>query len=129
NDRGEPVLTDLVTPAAARLLERLEGLAQGRTSWRPPEGGKPSGGWDTWALCQVLWQSAMTREAEATQRLDLPVDGLDKVALATLKDRALGRLGHERTNPRFRARLADRLAAVLNRGLSRFSEPSPPYRF
>lgn len=129
NERGEPVLTDWLTPAAARLVDRLEVLAEGRISWRPPEAGRPSGLWDTWALCQVLWHSAMTRDAEASQRLELPDEGLDKVALATLKDRALARLGHEQTNPRFRARLTERLAAVLNRGLSRPAEPSPPYRF
>jgi len=39
------------------------------------------------------------------------------------------RLQQERANPRFAARVADKLGAVLNRGLSRQPAPSPPYRF
>lgn len=133
NERGEPVLADVLTPAAERLLGRLEAFSNQRPRWRPPEaqGVRASAMWDTWAMCQVLWQSAMTRDASGggAHRLELPIDGLDKVAIATLKDRALSRLASERTNARFRGRLTERLGSVLNRGLSRAAEPSPPYRF
>ena len=42
---------------------------------------------------------------------------------------ALVALSFERANPRFSMRVADKLGAVLNRGLSRQPAPSPPYRF
>lgn len=130
NDRGEPVLTDVLTPSVAKALSALEADLPSRASWRPPGEARPAGMWDTWALCQVLWQAAMTPDGgSGTARLEPPALDLDKVAVATLKDRALARLANERTNPRFRARMADRLGAILNRGLSREREPSPPYRF
>lgn len=131
-DRGVPVLADVMTPSAARLLTRVETSSAPRGRWRPGEAAdRPVATWDTWALCQTLWQAAMLRDTTpgAAHRLESPCEGLDKVALASLKDRVLARLGVEGTNPRFRSRLADRLAAVLNRGLSRAAEPSPPYRF
>jgi hypothetical protein len=128
NDRGQPVLADMLTPAASALLVRLEDLADGRTRWRPPEATERAAPmWDTWALCQVLYQAALHRDAATDAR---PVrQGLDRVEIATLKDRALARLSIEPTNARFRSRMSERLGAVLHRGLSTESQPSPPYRF
>lgn len=110
----------------------LEGLA-GRRGWRPPEGGdRVLPGFDAWALCSLLWVAGTAPppggDVQRARSEAAPV-GPDKVALATLKDRVVARLAHENTNPRFRTRVAERLAALLNRGLSKEHEPSPPYRF
>ncbi len=133
NERGDPVLADSATPAMSTHGVRLLELA-GERGWLPPEAvGSPAPRWDTWALAQVLHTAAMTRSTTSddgrVQRPGLPSDGLDKLALATLKDRALARLSTEGSNPRFRSRLAERLAALLNRALSADRDPSPPYRF
>ena len=97
--------------------------------WRPPEAHRPEPSWDTWALCRMVWLAAATPPGDTTGRVELPEPGPDKVALAGLRDKVMARLAHDQSNPRFRARVADRLAALLNRGLSREHEPSPPYRF
>ncbi len=99
------------------------------TGWRPPEAQRPEPTWDTWTLCRMVWLAAVTPPGDATARVELPEPGPDKVLLSTLKDRVMARLSHDQSNPRFRARVADRLAAMLNRGLSLEHEPSPPYRF
>lgn len=128
NERGEPVLSDALTPALQRVFAELERLAPNRARWRPPEiTVEPEPQWDSWAVCQVLYQAAMHR-ADASEPRPARA-GLDKVEIATLRDRAQARMAHERTNARFRSRLAERLGAVLHRGLSLEREPSPPYRF
>jgi hypothetical protein len=113
-------------------LGRLEQLA-GRNGWRPPErSDKVKSTWDTWALCCLVWATASAPGPNGDvqrPRLETAPVGPDKVALATLKDRVMARLAQEQSNPRFRARVAERLAALLNRGLSAEHEPSPPYRF
>ena len=119
-------------PSLAPHLARLEELA-GRSGWRPPEStGAPTALDDTWSLCCLLWVAASAPppngDVSRPRPERVPV-GPDKVALSTLRDRAMARLAHEQTNPRFRARVAERLAALLNRGLSAEPEPSPPYRF
>ena len=127
DEAGRPILDDVWTPAAARCGVPTDG-------YRPPEAAAaPEAGWDTWALCALLYQAALTTTPGADGRrpsgIRIPDAGLDKVAIATLKDRAQARLAAERSNPRFRGRLADRLGAVLNRGISLQHTPSPPYRF
>jgi len=77
----------------------------------------------------MVWLAAATPPGDAAARVELPEPGPDKVILSTLKDRVMARLAHDQSNPRFRARVADRLASLLNRGLSKEWEPSPPYRF
>lgn len=134
NERGDPVLVDLLTPAAVAIRGRLHELATDRRDYWPPEaGGTPSPGWDTWALCLVLYETAMLATEGGDPRRDerpgLPRDGLSKMQLATLRDRALARLKREGANPRFASQVATRLGALLNRGLSAQTEPSPPYRF
>jgi hypothetical protein len=145
-ERGEIWLADMVTtprPHGARLLEEA-----GVRAWSPPEGAggrAPSGRADTWALCQVLYAAAMeTPDSSAgraprfaaegagegrTAEIQLAEPGLDKLALTVLKDHIHTRLAAEGTNPRFRARVADRMGALLSRGLSAEIDPSPPYRF
>ncbi len=127
DEAGRLVVDDLWTPAAARCRVAHDGF-------RPPEAAAaPEAGWDTWALCALLYRCALSGVPAANGRRPSPVRipdaGLDKVAIATLKDRALSRLAAERSNPRFRGRLAERLGAMLNRGLSQQATPSPPYRF
>jgi len=135
NDRGEPVLADLLTPALHSHWRRLAELASERRDYHPPEAdaGPPTQGWDTWALCLVVFESAMRLpeggDPRHAERLAPPTEGLDKLQLATLRDRALARLQREGANARFVARVADRLATLLNRGITQATEPSPPYRF
>ncbi len=134
-DSGEPVLSDLATPATEAVIDRLEAIAPDRVRYRPPEAThQPRPGWDSWSLCQVLYAAAMSRgpvdDASPQQsRVGVPGEGVDKVEIATIKDRAVARLSAEYANGRFRTRLTDKLGAVLNRGLSPLAEPSPPYRF
>jgi hypothetical protein len=137
-DRDEVVLADPISPAVAELLARLDALWPDRDTFRPPEAAgarSATTAWDTWALCASLYLASTARpptgDARRVTRVHLPTRGLDKIELAALKDRALSRLGEPgcRSNPRFRSRLADRLASMLNRGLSAEREPSPPYRF
>jgi len=134
DERGEPVLSDLATPATRDVSERLEAIASDRLRYRPPEAlAEPRPGWDTWALCQILYAAAMLQgpvdDASPQRALCIPTAGIDKVEVATLKDRAIARLSAESANGRFRSRLTEKLGAVLNRGLSPMADPSPPYRF
>ena len=135
DERGEPVLCDIATPATHGVISRLEAMATERVRYRPPEAvTEPRPGWDTWALCQVLYASAMSKgpiddASPQQQRIRVPDEGLSKLDVATLKDRAIARLSAESANGRFRSRLTEKLGAVLNRGLSPASDPSPPYRF
>ncbi len=121
-ERGEIWLADMVTtprPYGARLLEEA-----GVRPWSPPEAAAtrtPVGRHDTWALCQVLFAVVMDGSTAEP--------GIDKLTVSALKDRVHTRLAAEGTNPRFRARVADRMGALLLRGLSAEIEPSPPYRF
>lgn len=135
NERGEPVLTDWATPAGHAHLRRLSELAPDRDDWRPPEAqdGEPRPTWDTWSMCLVLWRACMATppkgDTRREERVAPPRDGLDKVEIAALRDRVVSRLKEEGGNPRFAPRVAERLGTLLNRGLSREHEPSPPYRF
>ncbi len=135
-ERGDPVLSDAATPTLLEWRERFEAHLPDRESFLPREAQdevKAALGWDTWAISLMLYQSAMTlpgpRDSRRDDRIHLPKQGLDKVELATLKDRVLARLKEDRSNPRFAPRLAERLSQLLNRGLARQHEPSPPYRF
>lgn len=128
DDAGRLVLTDPLTPAVARNLKRFAAAAPPLVPWYPPEvvEGSPVGvGTDTWALAMMLWRGAVTGGPVPNP----PRAGLDKAAQVTLKDRLLDRLKNEDANPRFHARLAERVAVLLARGLAREAAPSPPYRF
>ena len=128
--QGNPLLDSPFTPAAAKI-----NWGEPSSSYQPGEAGDtPSFIHDTWALCAALFQASMgsprARAATSpTVLLEVPKTGLDKVTLASLRDRLLARLEMERSNPRFRSRLADRLSSLLNRALSAQASPSPPYRF
>lgn len=123
-ERGEVLLAD---PCTATALARAQGLraAEGfGRAFLPPEAGAGRMGptHDTWALCQVLWTAISSQRQPAG-------GGVDKLALTTAKDRAHAAFSTEGSNPRFRGRVADRLGALLSRGLSPDRAPSPPYRF
>lgn len=122
-ERGEIVLAD---PCTASIASHGGGLrapdGPGR-AFLPPEAehlGKDAACHDSWALCQILWTALLRQPAAA---------GVDKLALATAKDKAHAAFGQEGSNPRFRGRVAERLGALLSRGLAPDRTPSPPYRF
>jgi len=125
---GEPVVMDLATPSSQSLMTAHDRNQPTRKAWAPSDRIAP----DTWAICQVLHAATLLEEAEQDGPTSLPTaghGGLDKIALATLKDRAVARLKRDGANQRFVLRTAERLAAILARGLSRDADPSPPYRF
>ncbi len=123
-ERGELLLADPCTATAVTRAGSLRGAEGAGRAFLPPEAGSSRLGasHDTWALCQVLWASVHAQHQPAA-------GGVDKLALATAKDRAHAAFSTEGSNPRFRGRLADRVGALLSRGLSPDREPSPPYRF
>ncbi|MFT6142575.1 MAG: hypothetical protein ACJAZO_001871 [Myxococcota bacterium] len=131
---GQPVLSDMLTPTAAQWHQRLAALSPARANTLPPEAADiPGTPWDTWAVCACLYSAATWQpsvgDLRRTDEFTVPTGGLDKVELASLRDRALKRLMAEGANSRFVNRVCERLASLLNRGLSRPMEPSPPYRF
>jgi len=122
SESGDLLLSDPL-PGAVAPARVLLAVRAGHRPWLPPEaqnGAVLHPADDTWALAQLLHVAAA---AETTE------DGLDKVGLASVRDRARTALQEESSNPRFRSRVADRLAAMLSRALSPEREPSPPYRF
>lgn len=137
NDRGDAVLADPMPVAILPFRARLSELAgHERDEFLPPEAVDRTGpGLDTYALCAMLYRIAMIgavgagRDPRREERVPLPRDGLDKVELAGLRDRVLSRLKDDRANPRFAPRMSERMGSLLNRGLSKDTEPSPPYRF
>lgn len=110
---GSAVLTDPLTPAALRQVERL------RPGWHPVNPGFGVG-WDTFALTGLL--QGLLRPAGQPSPMD-------KLEASAYKDQLTGRLKAEGANPRFVLRLAEAWVAVLRRGLSESYTPSPPYRF
>lgn len=134
DDDGNPVLADPLTRSAWAARKQLEAFAHGRVDYRPPEAdGEPIGGWDTWAACQIAYRAASEETSSDDPAVGAfvrpPREGLGKIALAAVKDAADGRLRAEAANNRFAVRATKKLGAVLNRGLSLQTDPSPPYRF
>ncbi len=135
---GTPVLMDLATHSSQSLMHAHDRANPRRKPWAPADRIAP----DTWAICQALYAATMLEESDAggSQRgersgnraAEVPTagsTGLDKVALATLKDRAVARLKLDGANSRFVLRTAERMSTILARGLSKEADPSPPYRF
>ncbi len=132
NDRGDIVLADVATPAARKLIARAAQI-DGVDPWLAPELENASdSAWsavaDTWSLATAVWRCVSAAEGPAWATL-APRTGLDKGTQVALKDRLLERMKIEASNPRFHTRLADRLAVLLARALSKELTPSPPYRF
>ncbi|MEZ4319491.1 MAG: hypothetical protein R3F61_18390 [Myxococcota bacterium] len=125
---GTPVLMDVATHTSQSLMTTHERGAPQRKAWSPPDRIAA----DTWAICQALHVAVQLEEGESDGPAVLPTagsGGLDKVALAALKDAAVARLKRDGANARFISRTAERLSTILARGLSRDADPSPPYRF
>jgi hypothetical protein len=143
DDQGGLVLTDPRPLGHDDDWARLAAVVPGRVDYGPPGASGSAGGAaaspsaragaDPWAICQILYRAAMSPSTSDDPRrgthIPLPRTGLTRVALATLKDGAAARLKAEGANRRFAARVVERLGAVLNRGLSAETDPSPPYRF
>lgn len=125
---GRPLLTDPLTPTLRTLQPGAERSQPARKRWAAADRIAT----DTWALCSALYTAILLdeRAAEgAPSQPEPPRTGLDKLALADLKDHAIARLRRDGANPRFIHRTADRLSTLLARGLSAQADPSPPYRF
>jgi serine/threonine protein kinase len=128
---GAVHLSDVVTPALRRSLPQLLEASPGLTHYLPPEvsGATREAPFapvcDTFALGLLLWRSVLGNQ----QLPELPESGPDKAALVALKDRLHARVKQEDSNPRFHARLAERLSATVSRAISTKASPSPPYRF
>jgi serine/threonine protein kinase len=124
-------LSDLVTPTLRRNLAALRAASPGLGIYLPPEvvgaTGEPpfSAGCDTFSLGLLLWRAVQGNE----QLPRLPESGPDKAAMVALKDRLHARVKQEDSNPRFHARLAERLSSTISRAISTKASPSPPYRF
>lgn len=138
NERGDVFLSDLATRSHKSLVGRLHAIAGEPNRYLAPEiaasldenAFTPTV--DTYALCAILYRAVMTPTHGTTEPQSIstvPARGLDKAALLTVKDRVDERLRSEESNDRFHRRVADRLAAVLNRGISLETSPSPPFRF
>lgn len=130
NERGEIFLTDLATPALRKNHARLVGIVPGGQPCLPPELAENAAtpwtiGTDTYSIGMMLWRGLMSGEAAPPW----PRTGLDKAAQVAIKDRVVERMKLEDSNPRFHGRLAERVAVLLARALSRETNPSPPYRF
>lgn len=132
-DSGEVLLADVVTPHFRRYQAELRAVIGGDSTFAAPEVREPTRSplplsvpADTYSVGMLMVLALGT----GTERFpDLPVDGIDKQRLVTLRDRLINRLKKEPSNPRFHTRMAERLSAVLSRALSRETSPSPPFRF
>jgi hypothetical protein len=130
DDRGQVVLSDAATPTLRRTYGELLQLAPAIESWVAPETRLATGEpplatiTDTYALGMM-----MLRAVHVGEDVRPSPTGLDKGQIAALKETVQRRLRAESSNPRFHARVAERMSAILNRALSRELTPSPPYRF
>ena len=131
DSEGAVRLSDVVTPTARRSLHKLLAAASDLPAYLPPEvagaTGEPpfSSVCDTYALGLLVWRAVLGNEPGG----GLPDAGPDKAALVAIKDRLHARVKQEDSNPRFHARLAERLSATVSRAISAKPSPSPPYRF
>lgn len=128
DDGGQPFLADPATPSQGTWARALESLrASGHAPWPPETEQQLAGGAvDTWAMCRLLLAAVLARPDGKPEPMP---EAMDRHALADIKSATLARLAASGSNPRFRGRVADRVASLLNRGLSDAREPSPPYRF
>jgi hypothetical protein len=138
NDRGDVFLADIATRSTKSLVGRLHAIAGEPNRYLAPEiaGSLDESAFtasvDTYALCGILYWAVMTPThgtMDPNTLPEVPTRGLDKAEILTVKDRVDERLRSEESNDRFHRRVADRVAAVLNRGISLETAPSPPFRF
>ena len=135
DEDGSVRLMDPITPTLKRHLTVLasrDGYLG--DAYFPPEvqnsTSEPvlSAGCDTYALSMMLYRAG-AHDATGKTPLTLPTGGLQKGDVQTLKDSFRNRLKNESSNPRFHARMSDRAAAIVNRGICAETSPSPPFRF
>ncbi len=130
DERGQVVLSDVATPTLRRSYGELLQLAPAVEAWVAPETRLATGEpplatiTDTYAVGMML-----LRAVHVGEDVRPSPTGLDKGQIAALRDMVQRRLRAESSNPRFHARVGERLSAILNRALSRELTPSPPYRF
>ena len=138
NDRGDVFLADIATRSYKNLVGRLHAISNEPNRYLAPEIAASldesafSSVVDTYAISAILYRGTMTPSHGTMSPEDLsevPTRGLDKAEILTVKDRVDERLRSEESNDRFHRRVADRIAAVLNRGISLETAPSPPFRF
>jgi len=134
DEHGQLVLADPVVTEGRGAWSALEAATPGRMPYGPPEARfEPAGTWDTFAVCACLYRACMVSRSSDDPRRGLPFqsprEGLSRVELAALRDAASSRLSDESANRRFSHRVTDQLGRILDRGLSKQTEPSPPYRF
>ena len=138
NDRGDVFLADIATRSTKSLVGRLHAIAGEPNRYLAPEIAASldestfTASVDTYALCGVLYRAVMTPThgtVDPSSVPEIPTRGLDKAEILTVKDHVDERLRSEESNDRFHQRVADRVAAVLNRGISLETAPSPPFRF
>lgn len=133
-DKGEVRLADPATPTLRRNLSALLRASPAGAHWLAPEvragGDSPpmSTAADSYAVAMMVYRAILVDPGSSATPA-LPDAGLDKAALVSLKDRVHARLKAEPSNPRFHARLSERVSALLNRALSKEPTPSPPFRF
>ncbi len=131
SDSGAVFFTDVVTNAVPRALSRMIAANTSHAAAFPPEVSEATGevivnaGCDSWAIAMMLWEGVLAGEPLPNH----PRQGLDKSAIQTVRDRVMDKMKSEDSNPRFHARLAERVAILLSRALSREQSPSPPFRF
>ena len=128
----EPVvMANPLVPALQPVRAALEGRLV-RERYGPPESktaAHPTQGWDTWAVCAMLYEACWNTRPASTRTVAPPLEGLGRVDLAETRDKASDRLRTEAASKRFAARATEQLGKLLHRGLSAETEPSPPYRF
>ncbi len=131
SDTAGLFLTDVTTNAIPRALSRMIAAQPSHATAFPPEIAETSGevllnpGCDSWAVAMMLWEGVLAGEPMPNP----PRQGLDKSAIQAVRDRVMDRMKGEDSNPRFHARLAERVAMLMSRALSREQSPSPPFRF
>ena len=128
---GGVFLTDTATNAVPRALTRMIAAEPSHGAAFPPEISEASAevglnpGCDSWAIAMMLWEGVLAGEPLPNP----PRQGLDKSGSQVVRDRVMDRMKSEDSNPRFHARLAERVAILTSRALSREHQPSPPFRF
>lgn len=131
SESGAVFFTDVVTNAVPRALSRMIAANASHAPAFPPEVSEATGevtinpGCDSWAIAMMLWEGVLAGEPLPNH----PRQGLDKSAIQAVRDRVMDKMKGEDSNPRFHARLAERVAILMSRALSREQAPSPPFRF
>ena len=131
SDDNGVFFTDVVTNAGPRAITRMIAACPSHAPAFPPEISEATGevalnaGCDSWAIAMMLWEGVLSGEPLPNH----PRQGLDKSAIQAVRDRVMDKMKAEDSNPRFHARLAERVAILMSRALSREQSPSPPFRF